>query len=104
MGTTRADKRFLPRRSALHISLLVLTLAVALVPAGAQDLLQDPAFWTHLKPGTTLPRCAESSIAFKDARARLTRFDPMRPSAADSLRHKAWSGGRALPMTLLRTL
>ena len=49
-------------------------LAVALAVA-APGHAQDAGFWSFLTPGAPLPRCAESSLAHQDARARLDLLD-----------------------------
>jgi len=45
---------------------------------------QDSGFWTFLTPGTVQARCAESSLPYQDARARLDRLDEYVARLADA--------------------
>jgi hypothetical protein len=51
---------------------------------GTRCAAQDDSFWRFLTPGTPLPRCEESSLAYRDAEARLDLLDQYIDRLADS--------------------
>jgi hypothetical protein len=59
--------------------LLVLAFGVC-APVAAQDV----GFWSFLTPGTALPRCLDSSLAHRDAGARLEQLDAYIDRLSDS--------------------
>jgi hypothetical protein len=60
------------RRSITRLAGLV---SLIILPLPAPARAQDAGFWSFLTPGTPLPRCVESTIAYQDAAARIELLD-----------------------------